>query len=88
MPKKPAKPKLRPDANEVAFRVMREATGQAPKTLPPSERSDADKDPEAVKRGAKGGRKGGPARKAALSPKRRKAIAKKAATARRAKIDG
>lgn len=45
--------KLRPDVNEIAFRVMREATGQSPKTPPPSERTE--KNPEAVKRGRKGG---------------------------------
>lgn len=57
-PKKPSekKPKLRPDVNEVAHRVMLEATGQAPKTPPPSERTEAEKDPEAVERGRKGGK--------------------------------
>ena len=49
------KKKLRPDANEIAHRVMMEATGHAPKTPPPSERSEDEKDPEAVKRGRKGG---------------------------------
>ena len=49
--KKPAK--LRPDVAEVAFRVFQEATGEAPKTLPPSERLDRkEKNVEAVKRGA------------------------------------
>jgi hypothetical protein len=33
MPKKPAK--LRPDVAETAFRVMREATGEAPKNAAP-----------------------------------------------------
>lgn len=55
MSKKPAK--LRPDVAETAFRVMREATGEAPKTLPPGERTE--KNPVAVKRGRKGGKKGG-----------------------------
>ena len=56
MAKKPdPKKKLRPDANEIAHRVMLEATGQKPKTVPPSERTDEQKDPEAVKRGKKGG---------------------------------
>ena len=56
--KKPAakRPKLRPDANEIAYRTMLEATGQAPKTVPPSERTDKQKDAEAVRRGKKGGR--------------------------------
>jgi hypothetical protein len=47
MPKrKPAK--LRPDVAETAFRVMQEATGEAPKTLPPSERTV--KNPDTAKR--------------------------------------
>lgn len=78
MPKKP--PKLRPDVAEVAFRVMQEATGAAPKTLPPSERDE--KNPEAVKRGRKGGKLGGPARAASLSGKQLRAIAERAARAR------
>ena len=56
--KKPAK--LRPDAAEIAYRVMLEATGQAPKTQPPEER--AEKNPDAAERGSKGGRSGGAAR--------------------------
>jgi hypothetical protein len=81
--KKSKKPtKLRPDVNEVAFRVMLEATGQAEKTPPPGERSVDEKDPEAVERGKKGGKKGGAARKQSLSAERRKEIARKAAEAR------
>lgn len=78
MTKKPAK--LRPDVAEIAFRVTREATGQAPKTLPPSERTE--KNADAVRRGRKGGAKGGKARAASLSPLKRKKIAKRAARAR------
>lgn len=79
--KKPAKKaKLRPDANEIAHRVMLEATGQAPKTPPPSERTE--KNPDAVKRGSKGGKKGGKARAARLGADERKAIAQKAAASR------
>lgn len=78
MKKKSAK--LRPDVAETAFRVMLEATGQAPKTAPPDERTE--KNPEAVKRGRKGGKKGGSARAKALSKRRRGAIAKKAAKSR------
>lgn len=56
--KKPSdkKTKLRPDAAEIAYRTMLEATGQVPKTKPPSERTNEEKDPEAVKRGREGGR--------------------------------
>lgn len=48
--------KLRPDVAETAYRVMMEATGQAPKTAPPSDRDEAERNPEAVRRGKKGGR--------------------------------
>lgn len=85
MPKKrPAekKAKLRPDANEIAHRVMLEATGQAPKSLPPGERADEDKNPEAVERGAKGGKRGGKARAAKLTPEQREQAAQVAAVAR------
>jgi hypothetical protein len=79
MPKKPAK--LRPDVAETAFRVMQEATGEAPKTLPPSER--AEKNPDAVARGRLGGRIGGKVRAAKLSKERRSEIASGAAAKRR-----
>lgn len=53
MAKRPSdKNKLRPDVAETAFRTMLEATGQAPKTRP----GQGPKNPEAVKRGRKGGR--------------------------------
>lgn len=80
--KQDEKGKLRPDVNETAHRIMREATGQAPKTKPPGERADEEKDPEAVKRGAKGGKKGGPARTKKVSAERRSEAARKAARAR------
>lgn len=84
MPKK--NPKLRPDVAETAFRVMQEATGAAPKTLPLKERTE--KNADAVKRGRKGGKKGGKARAANLSPNERTAIAKKAGSARWGKSRG
>lgn len=76
--KKPAK--LRPDVAEIAYRTMLEATGQAPKTLSPSER--LEKSPEAVKRGAKGGKKGGKVRASRMSAKQRSEAARKAARKR------
>lgn len=80
--KKPAK--LRPDAAEIAFRVMQEATGEAPKTLPPAERTE--KNAAAVKRGAKGGSKGaakgGNARATKLSDEERAKSSTSAALAR------
>jgi hypothetical protein len=78
MPKKP--PKLRPDVAEIAFRTMLEATGQAPKTLPPSERTK--KNPEAVKRGRKGGKKGGKSRAQGMTAQERQDAAQRAAEAR------
>jgi hypothetical protein len=72
MPKKPAK--LRPDVAETAFRVMQEAIGEAPKTLPPSERTEKNRD--AVRRGASGGKKGGKARARSLSKAKRVKIAR------------
>ncbi len=76
------KTKLRRDMNETAHRVMLEATGQAEKTVPPSEREDDEKNPEAVKRGTKGGRRGGHGRASKLSPKERSEVARKAALSR------
>ncbi|MGE3176772.1 MAG: hypothetical protein AB7G23_19120 [Vicinamibacterales bacterium] len=48
--------KIRPDVAETAHRVMMEATDQARKTTPPSARAEQERDPEAVRRGKKGGR--------------------------------
>lgn len=85
--KKPAKStKLRPDVAETAFRVMQEAIGEAPKTPPPSERTE--KNPEAVKRGRKGGKRGGKARSERLTPEQREEIAQIAAEARWKKARG
>ena len=78
VPKKPTK--LRPDVAETAFRVMQEATGEAPRTLPPKERTE--KNPEAVSRGKRGGQVGGKSRSAKLSEAERRAIAKRAADVR------
>lgn len=82
--KKPEK--LRLDVAETAFRVMQEAIGEVPKTLPPGEREA--KNPEAVKRGSKGGKKGGKARAKKLTPERREEIAQVAALARWKKTGG
>lgn len=76
----PKAAKLRPDVAETAFRVMREATGEAPKTRPPSERTE--KNADAVKRGRRGGRKGGKARAEKLTAEQRAEVARLAASAR------
>ena len=75
------KPQGPPDPNVTAFRILAEATGELPKTDPETAPL-AGKNPAAVALGKLGGAKGGAARAAKLSPKKRKAIAKKAATAR------
>ena len=75
-PKK--KPKVREDVNTTAYRIMLEATGQAPKTSDP----DEGKGPAAFERGRKGGLKGGKARASRLTASQRQKIAIKAAEAR------
>lgn len=65
------------DVNQLAKLVTDLATGHA--ELP---KTDEGKDPAAVALGRKGGLKGGKARAANLSEKRRSEIAKKAAAAR------
>lgn len=79
MPKRSSKPPEGEDTNETAFRVVREATGDADQDAPKPER---EKNPAAVELGRLGGKKGGKARAAKLSPERRAEIAKQAAQAR------
>ncbi len=71
-------PKVREDLNQLAARIVMEATGQTPKTPDP----EAGKDPAAVSLGRRGGLKGGPARAKKLSKKKLSASARKAAQAR------
>jgi hypothetical protein len=75
-PKK--KPNVREDLNQLAARIVAEATGAKPKTPDP----DAGKDPAAVSLGRRGGLKGGKARAAKLSRKKLSAIGKRAASVR------
>lgn len=65
------------DVSQLAKRILDEATGDEPKTEPPPVKNAA-----AVALGKLGGKKGGAARAAKLTPKRRKEIARKAALAR------
>ena len=66
-----------PDPNQVAWRIVQQATGQMPKEQPePVEESPR------VTIGRAAGLKGGPARAAKLTPERRKEIAQKAAEKR------
>ena len=76
----PDRSKKRPrDFNQLAHQVVLESTGQAPVSeAPPA----PQKNPAAVALGRLGGLKGGAARAAKLSPKKRSQIAAKAAQTR------
>jgi len=74
----PDRSRKRPrDLNALAAQIVGEATGEEK-----PQRQEPEKDPAAVALGRKGGLKGGPARAAKLTPKKRSQIAKKAAQAR------
>jgi hypothetical protein len=75
MPKKPKRPR---DTSQLAKLIVDMATGEAP----PDTVAEDGKNPAAVALGRLGGLKGGKARNKALSPKRKKEIARKAAAAR------
>lgn len=76
MPKRPRRPR---DPNELAFQVFKEAIGEAPPAQPEPER---EKNPAAVALGKLGGKKGGKARAAKMTPEERAESARKAAEAR------
>lgn len=76
MPDRSRKPKRPTDLNRLAADIVSEATGEK-KPAP-----ESDKNSAAVELGRLGGLKGGPARAAKLSAKKRSEIAKKAAAAR------
>jgi hypothetical protein len=80
MKKKPQKKERLPDPNTTAFSIVQRITGEPP--AEPAQQDQAGKNPAAVALGKLGGKKGGPARAAKLSAKKRSEIAKKAATAR------
>jgi hypothetical protein len=69
------------DPNQLAWQIVQEATGQA---ALPTQTPDM-RNPAAVALSKLGASKGGHARAAALSPAKRKAIARKAIAARWAK---
>lgn len=74
--------KQRPrDPNALAFQIMLESTGQAPKFDPDA--AERAKNPAAVALGRLGGLKGGKARAAALSKRRRVQIAAAAGRAKK-----
>jgi hypothetical protein len=84
MPTRSSKPRREGTAHDfttIARRVVEQAIGERLDGSPLPDK-DAGKNPAAVALGKLGGAKGGKARAAALSPAKRKAIAKKAAAAR------
>lgn len=80
--KKPKRPR---DLNQLAYQIVQESTGGVAPRGGVSLDSLQPKNPAAVALGKLGGSKGGLARKKALSPERRREIAKLAAQARWAK---
>jgi|HubBroStandDraft_2_1064218.scaffolds.fasta_scaffold616809_1 hypothetical protein len=79
MPNRSSKPKRPTDVNSLAASIVAEATDETPKADPTPEELAHQ---AAVLLGRSGGLKGGAARAASLSKKKRSAIAKKAAKAR------
>ena len=77
--------KLRPDINEVAYRIVRAATGEGPHPEPPGV---GENNREAVRRGRKGGKKGGNSRQQQLTREERSRLARKAVEARWHRGDG
>jgi len=69
------------DINVRAFSIVQQVTGQQPEPKP-DESAESGKNPAAVELGRRGGLKGGKARAAALSKRKRSEIAKLAAAAR------
>ena len=67
----------KPDVNQMAANLIDAITGELP-----TEQPDPNKNPNAVALGRLGGLKGGFARAAKLSPRKRKEIARKAAQSR------
>ena len=65
------------DLNKLAASIVEQATSEEPRPDP-----DEGKDPNAVALGRKGGKKGGEARAAKLTPEERSEIARRAAAAR------
>lgn len=79
MPTRPSSPKRPRDIAQLAKFIVDTATGAEPAK---AEKPEREKNPAAVALGKLGGAKGGTARAKALSPERRREIAKKAAEKR------
>ncbi len=75
----PDRSRKRPrDLNQLAARLVDEATGNAPESVDPED----GKDPAAVALGRRGGLKGGKARAESMTAKQRSEAARRAAEAR------
>lgn len=74
-PKRSSKQRPPTDENEAAYRAVAKLTGLDPQDL-------EGKNPAAVALGRLGGKKGGPARAASLTPEERRRIAREAAKVR------
>jgi hypothetical protein len=79
MPKRSSRKKRLPDPNTLAFNIVRTISGEAP---PAPALLSKPKNQAVVELGRLGGIKGGPARAAKLSARRRAAIARQAARTR------
>ncbi len=78
--KRPKRPR---DINQLAYQLVQEATAEpSPEGTIALDFADLGKNPAAVALGKLGGKKGGAARAAKLSPERRREIARQAAKAR------
>jgi hypothetical protein len=87
----PDRSRKRQDFNEMAHSIVEQATGGEPKRHRSRPRKPPDvegKNLAAVELGRRGGLKGGPARAAKLSARKRSEIARKAAEARWGKAPG
>jgi hypothetical protein len=80
MPERSSKKRPR-DPNQLAKSIVDEATNEEPEEEQP-DKTDDGKNPAAVALGRLGGKKGGKARAAKLTPEQRREIAKRAAQAR------
>lgn len=83
MPKRSSKKPASPDPNQIAARILGEATGEKAPELPAE--PQPEKNPHAQALGRLGGLKGGASRAQKLSKEQRREIATKAAKARWAK---
>jgi hypothetical protein len=79
----PTRASKRRDFSQIAKAILDAATGDGPAILPPGSPPENDaRNPHAVALSKLGASKGGKARASALSPAKRKAIAKRAAAKR------